>query len=414
MVAENQDVTTTERQAPSEQSEVNSKYCSGFRDCIKEVFHCLTNVEAMDLQQPCFQRLMCHLQAELQFLPLSQAAKSNSLQDDNNQQGIQQSKCLSAASNVGLEKSSLSKSHHETRQCKRSYESISKTATQQEASSSENYSPKRVHIDDSNDISGDNGLYAQGNDSSLDTQQSASSLYPQESDYGLTSSSPQGRNDSRKENPKVPMGMGSVWVANGTQFSQMASANAEKEKVQSSGSRSDKANVDSSGNEGPIGNNKLPNSSPDIPAPIVATPISPRMPYIPNPYTAATYALHPSGTHYIPVLLHLNIPVPLVSPPSDMSGFLNSAPNGYLAGMNCMRMGGLQYPYVPCGMPFVPHVPGGVMGMNGIHNVMCKQEPETQKQCRLKCKKEVDSTTTVDDENISDSVNVCSTTDKLY
>ena len=53
------------------------------------------------------------------------------------------------------------------------------------------------------------------------------------------------------------------------------------------------------------------------------------------------------------------------------------------------------------------------MGINSIHNAVCKQEPETQKQCGFKRKKEVDPTT-VDDENISDSVNVCSTTDKIY
>lgn len=411
LVAERQNVTTTDGQAPSEQSEVNSNYCSGFRDCIKEVFHCLTNVEAMDLQQPCFQRLMCHLQAELQFLPLS-AAKSNPLQDDN-QKGNQQTKYPSTASNVDVENSPMSKSH-ETWQCKRSYDSISQTGTQQEASSSENSSPKRVHIDDSNEIRGGNGLYARGNElGSLDAQQSESNLSsssPQQSDDGLNSSSTQGRDNSRKENPKVSMGTGSVWVPNGTPFSQVESSNAEKEKGLSSGSRSDKANVDGSGNEGPIGNNKLPNSGLDIP--IAAIPISPRTPYIPNPYTTATYALHPSGTHYIPVLLHLNIPVPVAPPSSDMSGC--SAPSGYMAAMNCMRMGGLQYPYVPYGMPFVPHVPGGVMGMNGIHNAMCKQESETQKQCGFKRKKEVDPTTTVDDENIADSVNVCSTTDKLY
>ena len=389
LVAECQDVTTTDGQAPSEQSEVNSNYYSGFRDCIKEVFHCLTNVEAMDLQQPCFQRLMCHLQAELQFLPLS-AAKSNSLQDDN-QQGNQQTKYPSTACNVDVENSPMSKSH-KTWQSKRSYDSVSQTGTQQEASSS---SPKRVHIDDSNEISGDDGLYARGNEGSLDAQQSESnlsSLSHQQSDNSLHGSSTQGR------------------VPNETPFSQVESSNADKEKGHSSGSRSDKANVDGSGNEGPIGNNKLPNSGLDIP--IAAIPISPRTPYIPNPYTAATYALHPSGTHYIPVLLHLNIPVPVTPPSSDMSGC--SAPGGYMAAMNCMRMGGLQYPYVPCGMPFVPHVPGGVMGMNSIHNAVCKQEPETQKQCGFKRKKEVDPTTTVDDENISDSVNVCSTTDKIY
>ena len=267
LVAECQDVTTTDGQAPTEQSEVNSNYYSGFRDCIKEVFHCLTNVEAMDLQQPCFQRLMCHLQAELQFLPLS-AAKSNSLQDDN-QQGNQQTKYPSTASNVDVENSPMSKSH-ETWQSKRSYNSISQTGTQQEASSS---SPKRVHIDDSNEISGDNGLYARGNEGSLDAQQSESnlsSLSHQQSDNSLQGSSTQGR------------------VPNETPFSQVESSNADKEKGHSSGSRSDKGNVDGSGNEGPIGNNKLPNSGLDIP--IAAIPISPRTPYIPNPYTAATYA----------------------------------------------------------------------------------------------------------------------------
>jgi len=375
---EDQDAMTRDEQP---EVHANSNYYFGFRDCTKEVFHCLTNVEAMDLQQPCFQRLMGHLRNELQFM--SENAEKSELENDN--KDMQQNRCLNTSSNGGADSLLSSKSHYDSWQCKRSHESIASSGTQQEASSSEQ-SAKRVHIDNSSD----------GNGSS---------------ESNLSSVSGQGSYKSKKEKPNASLGRGNFWVGSGSPYSNIehysADAEKEKEEVPSSSNMFDRGiNVDGSGcaNDGVGADHKWLNNG--MAMPMVATPISPRTPYIPSPYTAASYALHPSGTHFIPVVLHLNIPLP-PPPLSELNGRLNSMPNGYMAALNCMRMGSLPYPYLPYGMPgmpFAPYVPGSMTGMNGIRNP--KQEP-TQKQCESK-PREVDSST-VDLE--PSSMNGCSTTD---
>lgn len=360
-----QEVTTTNEQAPSEQPEVISNYCNGFKDCIKEVFHCLTNVEAMDLQQPCFRRLMGHLQQELQLMS-----------------GNSDETC-----NGGTD-SSPSKVGHHSLSCKRTYTG--------EASSSENFLSKRMREDDPYDS---NGSYRQR---------------PQEIERSLSVSCEsdhynchfaQETTIPNKEKSKVSAGVGSSLVRNDSPYSHMESSAVDKGKdISSNGNISDR-DVDGSrcGSENSGGNHKLLNSSLDMP--FVATPISPRTPYVASPYTAATYALHPSGTHYLPVVLHL----PVVPPFAEVKGVrLNSSPNGHMAALNCMRMGSFQYPCFPYGIPLTPQ---SMMGMSGLRNSMGKQEPaESQKQCEAKTK-EMDSSSN-DDE--STSVNVCSSTDKLY
>lgn len=394
-LAENQEVTTTDGQVTnSQQSEVTSNYKSGFRDCIKEVFHCLTNVEAMDLQQPCFQRLMGHLQGELQFMS-GNAEKGNT--NHSNDLGNQQSKSLNALSNGGTDSISSSNSLHPW-QCKRSYEKINNTAIQQGNSRSENCPSKRPHMDDSSDINGGSALCTSGSENNL------SSLHPWGSDNKLSSlclqesessssSPPVQRSNNSKEKPKFIVGMGNVWSANGLSFSRTESCGAENEKeAPCNGNIFERSNLGGSkcGNEDASGNHKWLNSGPEVP--VVATPISPRTPYLPNPYTASTYALHPSGTHYIPVVLHLNTPLPVVPPFPEVNARVNSSLNGYMAAMNSVRMAGLQYPYFPCMMPFVS---GSLTGMNGIRNPACKQEPETQKYDSKP--KDVDSSTNCDE-----------------
>ena len=334
---------------------------------------------------------MGHLQNELQFNMSENAQRGDSVHDH---QGTEQDKHLSTTSNGGVDNLLSSKSHHDSWRSKRSHESIENTVTQHEATPSEK-AAKRAHIDHSSDGIG-------------------SSLFPQRSESNLSSLSGRKKEKKGKEMQAGCLGAGNLCGANGSLYSNMESCvpGSEKEKgeVLPSSNIFDRPTVDAGngcGNEAASGNHKWINNGLDMP--ILATPISPRTPYIPNPYTAPTYALHPSGTHYIPVVLHLNIPLP---PFSEMNARMNSAPNGYVAALNCMRMGShLQYPYVPYStcMPFAaPHVlPGGMMGMNGIRNP--KQEP-TEKQCESKSR-DVDSST-IDIEHTS--VNECGTTDKLY
>ena len=362
----NQDETLKDGQQPTGQTEVTPNYYSGFRDCIKEVFHCLTNVEAMDLQQPCFQRLMGHLQNELQIMAENEEGSES---EPDHQGNTPQKKYPGLNSNGDMDHLMSSKGPHSTWGYKRSHECIESTAAQEEASSSDPPA-KRPHVDDSS------------------TESNESSLYARESESN-SSSVGSSEQSSKKEKQKASLGAGNFWVGNESPYSNAESCNAGLEKEKGEGISSsnifDKVNVDGSGcvNEGVGGNLKWLNNSVDMP--IVATPISPRTPYIPNPYTMPTYALHPSGTHYIPVVLHFNIPLP---PSPEINGRLNSVPN--IAALNYMRMGGLHYPYLPYGMPFVPPVPSSITGMNGVRKP--KQEP-TQKQCESK-PREVDSSTT--------------------
>lgn len=67
-----------------------------------------------------------------------------------------------------------------------------------------------------------------------------------------------------------------------------------------------------------------------LPRTISATPLA----VGPSSYGIPTYALHPSGTHYIPVLLHPNIPLPPM--PMAQSGLPSPFNFGYMNSFNPM------------------------------------------------------------------------------
>lgn len=338
-------------------------------------------MEAMDLQQPCFQRLMCHLQNELKFMFVERG-------------GSEQGQHLDASSNGDADNVTSTRGPKTALGCKRSHDSV-EAGTPQEPHSS--FSPaKRQHISDYNNCS-ESTLCTRESDISL------SSLTPQET-MSPSSSGTGGNGHSKKEKQKAALNGVSFWIGSGSPLSnpESSSDKEKREGLSPSTNMFDKVNGEGGGcvNEAVSGSHKWPNNGLDLP--LVATPIPPRTPYIPNPYTVPTYALHPSGTHYIPVVLHMNI-----APPSlpEMNGSFNPVPN--MAALTFMRMGGLHYPpYFPYGVPFVPAVSSGINGMNGLHNP--KQE-STQKQCESK-PREVDSSTSVLE---SHSGNECSTTDTL-
>ena len=72
-----------------------------------------------------------------------------------------------------------------------------------------------------------------------------------------------------------------------------------------------------------------------------AVPIPLRSSFVPTPFSTPTYALHPSGTHYIPVALHPGVQFPPYTP---------SMPYGVLPNAGVPVMG-------------LPSMPPGVMGM---------------------------------------------------
>lgn len=334
----------------------------------------------MDLEQPCFQRLMHHLQNELQVMS-KQVDRSGS---DDNHKDTQNAKFLSGSSNGSIKRLPLSKSTHDSWQCKRTHEN-SESLSNQNKSSSEEPASKRACVDSDKNSCHD-GL---GSSFSL----------------GAVSSS------SNKEKRKVTLDTSCPWDGNGGSHSANTGGNSavsEKEKEalpdsfkNDSGNMYDRANLDGGGCVPcSVGMNcKWPSYGLDTL--IQATPISTRTPYIPNPYTVPTYALHPSGTHYIPVVLHLSIPLP---PFPETNGRLNPVPNGYLAALNYMRMGYPHFPYFP-GFPFSSQL-NGIAGMNGGQN---PKDESRQKQCQPKPRDP-------DSSNISHehpSVNACTTQDLL-
>lgn len=291
----------------------------------------------MDIEQPCFQRLMRHLQIELQVL-CKQVDLVGS--DDNH-------------------KDKYSKAVLDLWQCKRTHENSENPSSQDKSSSGEPAS-KRIHRDsDKNSCSDGRG--------------SRFSL-------GTVSSS------SNKEKRKVTMDANCTWDENRSNSANSRGnssvSSKEKESIPNnfkseSGNNYDKANCDAGGYV-PCGvglNWKWPSHGLD--GLIQATPISPRTPYIPNPYTLPTYALHPSGTHFIPVVLHVSIPSP---PFPDTNGRLNPVPNGYLGAFNQMRMGYPHFPYFP-GFPFSPQLCGSLTGMTGGQN---PKDESRQKQHQSK------------------------------
>lgn len=363
VIAEIKNATAKDGKPPSAQLELTSNYYNGFSDCIKEVFHCLTNVEAMDLEQPCFQRLMGHLQNELQFM--REPAEGGG--SENNHKDNQNNKCQSATSKENISSLPPSKSCHESWRHKRTHENSENSSIEHETSS-ENPVAKRPHLDS------DKNSCSDGNGSSTSTESVSSSI--------------------KKEKRKVSLGTGCTsWDGNKGAHSNTGGSSVgsdkEKEAIPSSlkqdGSNIfDRANIDGGGcgPESAAVNCNWPNLGLDMP--IQATPLLPRTPYMHNPYTIPTYALHPSGTHFIPVVLHLSFPLP---PFPEMNGRLNSVPNWYFTALNYMRMGHPQFPSFSTGFPFAPQV-NGMVGLNGLQNT---KNESVQKQCESK-PRDIDST----------------------
>lgn len=319
------------------QPELNSNYYSGFSDCIREVFHCLTNVEAMDLEQPCFQRLMGHLQNELEVLrDHGDGSGSEKSHKDN-------SKNKSLPPLV---------SSHDCWRHKRSHDKMENSSIQN-GNSPESPAAKRPHVDCSE---------SNGSSTSSETVSSSSKTEKRKASLG-TGCTPWNENRALHSNK--------VGSSVCTEKEKEISSNSLK---QESNNMFDKANMDGGGcGTDSAGVNNWPNLSLDMP--IQATPLLPRTPYIPSPYTVPTYALHPMGTHFIPVVLHLSFPLP---PFPEMNGRLNAVPNGYFGSLNYLRM---QFPCFPSGFPFAPQV-NGIAGMNA--GVQIPKNESVQKQCESK------------------------------
>ena len=267
---------STEKPVTKMGSEV--KYCTGYGDCTKDVLHFLVNVESMDLQRPCFQRLRVHLQHQLQLLMMDSASSIGSSQTLPHVAKHKKRKHASAPSYC----SSSSSSNDET------------SRTSKRPRSEKDKQRGRGTSMTSGSIN------SSGSDKESSNSDSAICM----DDF---------KGEDMADNP--------------------TNANSPPNDNKTNGS-------------GPPGLGLLAGLLGSLPQ---AVPIPLRSPYMPSPFSTPTYALHPSGTHYIPVALHPNIPVPPYT-----AGHCGILPNTNPLGM------GLPFPPQPYGVPF------GMQGSMGI------------------------------------------------
>lgn len=205
----------------------------------------------MDLEQPCFQRLMGHLQNELQFMRETTEVSDS----ENNCKDNQNNKRLSDTSKGNFSSLPPSKSCHESWRHKRIHEDCESSSIQNETSN-DNPVAKIPHLDS------DKNSCSDGNGSSTSTESVSSSI--------------------KKEKRKACLGTG--WDENkGTHSNTGGSSvgsDKEKEAISSSlkqdGNIFDRSNMDGGGcgPESAAVNCNWPNLGLDMP--IQATPLSPR------------------------------------------------------------------------------------------------------------------------------------------
>ena len=99
-----------------------------------------------------------------------------------------------------------------------------------------------------------------------------------------------------------------------------------------------------------------------LPRAVSATPLA----VGPSSYGIPTYALHPAGTHYIPVLLHPNIPLPPM--PLASLGSNQMRPSGMPSPFNFGFMNSFNPMHTKGSMPFqLPNLPPSTYLPSGEH-----------------------------------------------
>lgn len=263
----------------------------GYKDCVEEVFRFLVNVEAMDMQQPCFQRLMAHLRHQIQLKAESGSEVSSK----------------GKASTESIKRTASKRSFQGTT----SSSSSTSSSTGERSGSGGKVKRPRIH----------------GHHSS------SSSKTPQSSNGNGNSSSNSSDNENSSDNSRENQSDSAICLDD--DLSEIP-GNSGKEAENGKGANGSNGNTNRGGDS---------NSSSTPPFPFMlpqGSNIPLRAPFLPSPYGMPTYALHPAGTHYIPVVLHPNIPLPVPPAPT-----FNST-------------GQLPFPMMPpgigaCGLP--PQVP---------------------------------------------------------
>ena len=330
------DETRNPSQAAKQDEVAKSKpdHFGGYKDCTEEVFRFLVNVEAMDMQQPCFQRLMAHLRHQIQLLMESRSdlvSKGKNNGKTNGKMSNGNRTALKRKSNGTMSSSSSSASS-----------SMEETSNGSGSSSGGKAKRARVHNDSSKEASSSSNGHSTCSSGSSDNENSSDNSREHLSDSAIC------LDDELVDMPR----------------------NTSKETSTRSGINRSSVNIGSTNR-----NENSTNSSSHGPSMLLQGPNLPlRGPFIPTPYALPTYALHPAGTHYIPIVLHPSIPPPPsvshqmpcgMMPPANGTFGLPPQPQG---------MFGLPFPYMHPGLSPYGSYHASAMGFPFL-NGMCKDFP---------------------------------------
>ncbi|XP_078359359.1 uncharacterized protein LOC144643851 [Oculina patagonica] len=281
----------------------------GYKDCTEEVFRFLVNVEAMDMQQPCFQRLMAHLRHQIQLLAESNSEVFNSKGKVSTENG---KRTASKRSFQGNSSSSSSTS----------------SSMGQKSGSSKGGKAKRAR---------------------LHAHHSSNNKVQISSSSNGNSTSASSDNDNSSDNARDTQSDSAICLDD-----DLAEISGNSQKEDESGNRTNGSRV--RGATTARNGNETGPSAPSIPSMLLQGGNIPlRAPFLAPPYAIPTYALHPAGTHYIPIALHPSVPLP----PSPMfNGTAGQLPFGMMPpasgggfGMPSQLPFGFPFPYVPPGVP---------------------------------------------------------------
>ena len=257
--------TTETDPADGESKDVEVKpvtHFGGYKDCTEEVFRFLVNVEAMDMQQPCFQRLMAHLRHQIQLMAESKVSPKGKSSGDGGKRATS----------------------------KRSFQGTTSSSSSTSSSNGER----------SGSGSGGKAKRARHGHHS-----SSGDGLPSSSSNGNTSNSSDNENSS--ENSRENQTDSAICLDE-----EMSEIQGNSGKEAENGNRTNGNGI--KGTNGNRGGDTNGSSVPTFPSMLPqAGNIPLRTPFLPPPYTLPTYALHPAGTHFIPVVLHPNIPLPTPS-----------------------------------------------------------------------------------------------------
>lgn len=307
----------------------------GYKDCTEEVFRFLVNVEAMDMQQPCFQRLMAHLRHQIQLLAESKSEVLKFKGRINTESG---KRTASKRSFQGTMSSSSSTS----------------SSTGERSGSGGKAKRARLHAHHSSNSKGQSSS-SNGNSTSISSDNSSDNARENQSDSAICLDDDlaeiQGEaGNSRKESENNVTNNGSGSVSSGSSTSRNG--------------------------------NKTSSSPPSCPSMLPQGGNIPlRAPFLSPPCAIPTYALHPAGTHYIPIILHPSVPVPPALP-AFMGSSAGQFPFGMMPpaggggfGMPPQLPFGLPFPYAPPVIPpYASHAPPmGFPFFNGLRKDLPRQ-----------------------------------------